>query len=247
VTTDALAALTDIASIPAPDLADPAIAEFADQFAFDVASIDDRQRSAFFHAAGADAFTIAQQIYVHDMVPRLRSVLKAVADIELPTPESESSEDTWARLELFMAAVARLDALDPTLTEFVRLRGARLHDCAVCKSRRSVAAIEAGASDDDFAAIDDWPKSNLPDRTKAALGLVDALVLTPRDVPNTTRQAAQDHLSETEIIEVLLDVVRNAANKIAVALDADAATVTEGVELFTTDTDGNVIVAGVLA
>jgi hypothetical protein len=37
-------------------------------------------------------------------------------------------------------------------------------------------------------------------------------------------------------------VARNAANKIAVALGADAAAVTDGVELFTTDTDGNLTV-----
>ena len=40
----------------------------------------------------------------------------------------------------------------------------------------------------------------------------------------------------------MLDVARNAANKIAVALGADAAAVTEGVELFVTDADGTLSV-----
>ena len=40
-------------------------------------------------------------------------------------------------------------------------------------------------------------------------------------------------------VEVVLDVARNAANKIAVALGADAAHVSEGVELFRTDLDGD--------
>ena len=38
--------------------------------------------------------------------------------------------------------------------------------------------------------------------------------------------------------EVVLDVIRNATNKIAVALGADDPEVTEGVQLFTTDADG---------
>lgn len=235
----ALALVADIAVIPAPDLTDPAIEEFNDQFVLDVSSLDDRQRSAFFAAAGDQAFAVTQQIYVHDMLSRLRSVL-ATFDLELPTVPSEPVPDSWPRLEAFMAGVARLDALDPALTEIVRLRGARLHDCALCKSRRNQDAFDAGATEDDFTAIDNWPTSDLPERTKAALGLVDAMVLTPHDVPTDVTEAARLHLTADEIVEVLLDVVRNAANKIAVSLGADAANVTEGVELFTTDRDGNV-------
>ena len=44
-----------------------------------------------------------------------------------------------------------------------------------------------------------------------------------------------------EIVEVVLDVARNAANKIAVAFAADAPTVTEGVELYDIDERGDVI------
>ena len=46
-----------------------------------------------------------------------------------------------------MRQVARLDTLDPVLTELVRLRGARQHECRLCGSRRSVAAIGAGAEE----------------------------------------------------------------------------------------------------
>lgn len=240
----ALRAIAEISTVPSPDLTNPAVAEFCDQFMLDVSSIDDTQRAAFFAATADQAFAVTQQIYVHDMVPRLRSVLAAIADVELPVAaEAVPVTDLWPRLESFMAAVARLNALDAPLTEMVRLRGARLHDCAVCKSRRSRDAIDAGATEADFSALDDWPSSNLSDRTKAALGLVDAMVFTPREVPGSARDSARLHLTDDEIVEVLLDVVRNAANKIAVALGADAATVTEGVELFTTDSDGNVVVA----
>ena len=240
----ALAAFATIAATSAPDLTHPAVAEFADQFRFDVASLDDAQRSAFFAATGDQAFAVSQQIYVHDLALRLRAVLSAVTGRDLPASVA-SDADLWSQLEAFMAAVARLDALDPALTEIVRLRGARLHDCAVCKSRRSRDALAAGATEDDFIALDAWPTSTLPDAAKAALGLVDAMLLTPDEVSPSVVETARRHLSPDQIVEVLLDVTRNAANKIAVALGADTAQVTEGVELFTTDGDGNVVVVGV--
>lgn len=234
-----------VAAIPAPDLTDPAVAEFAEQFRLDVASVDQAQRAAFLAAVGDQAFGVVQRIYADDFVPRVQAVLDAVlgsAEWTLGAPEEG---DTWPLLEDFMVDVARLRSLDPVTTELVRLRGARLHDCAVCKSRRSQDAIDAGADGDTFAAVDAWRASDLDEATKAALALTDALIQTPYDVPDATVAAAREHLSPEQTVEVVLDVMRNAANKIAVALGADAATVTEGVELFTTDADGNLAVVGV--
>jgi len=233
-----------VAAIPSPDLSVPAVAEFAEQFVLDVSSVDDTQRSAFFAATGDQAFAVVQRIYAHDFVPRVRVVLDAIfgAD-DWPAP-GDAPADSWATLETFMVEVARLRSLDPTVTELVRLRGARLHDCAVCKSRRSQDAIDAGADEAAFEAVDSHASSGFPAPTKAALALTDALIQTPYDVPTAVIAAVRAHLSEEQVVEVVLDVMRNAANKIAVALGADAATVTEGVELFTTDADGNLSVVG---
>ncbi len=254
---NALGAFDAVASIPAPDLTHPAVAEFAEQFALDVSSVDATQRGAFFAATGDQGFAVVQRIYAHDFVPRVRAVLDVLfgeSDWLFETGRDGPPQgpgpvpvDTWPLLESFMVEVARLRTLDPTVTELVRLRGARLHDCAVCKSRRSQDAIDAGADDAAFAAVDSWATSDLDATAKAALALTDALVLTPYDVPGSTVEAVQAHLTPEQAVEVVLDVMRNAANKIAVALGADAATVTEGVELFTTDTDGNLLVAGVNA
>ncbi|MFL6159765.1 MAG: carboxymuconolactone decarboxylase family protein [Marmoricola sp.] len=236
--------LRRVASLPAPDLSDPAVAEFAEQFALDVASVDPGQRVAFLAATGDQAFAVVQRIYAADFVPRVRAVLDAVLGAADWSQAADPGPDSWALLEELMVVVARLRALDPTTTELVRLRGARLHDCAVCKSRRSQDAIDAGADESAFAAVDDWASSDLSPTVKAALGLTDALILTPYAVPADVVAAARAELNDEQVVEVVLDVMRNAANKIAVALGADAATVTEGVELFTTDTDGNLTVVG---
>jgi AhpD family alkylhydroperoxidase len=236
---EAAPTLASIAAIPEPDRSDPAVAELADQFALDVSSIDDHQRREFLAATGDRAFTVVQQIYAHDLLPRMGRVLDEVFGRSDWSDERPAPEDTWALLEHFMVVVARLRSLDARTTELVRLRGARLHDCAVCKSRRSQDAIDAGADETEFAAVDAWEGSDLLPGAKAALGLTDAMILgTP--VPADVRE----HLTDAQVVEVVLDVMRNAANKIAVALGADAATVTDGVELFSTDADGNLEVVG---
>ena len=220
-----------------PDL--PAVTAFAEQFAVDVSVIADEQRAAFLAATGREAFAVVQRVYVDDVWPRVRAVLDQVLGVAVwPDPGASGVPDLWPLLDDFMRAVARLDALDPVTTELVRLRGARQHDCRVCSSRRSVAALDAGATDETFDALDRWADSDLPDDQKAALGLTDAMLWTPYAVPADVVAAARAHLTDAQVVEVVLDVARNAANKIAVALRADAAEVTEGVQLFTTDADG---------
>jgi hypothetical protein len=47
-------------------------------------------------------------------------------------------------------------------------------------------------------------------------------------------------LTDAEIVEIVLDLVRNAANKIAVSLGGDEAVVTDGVEFYDVDVTGEV-------
>ena len=210
---------------------------FAEQFVVDVSVIDDAQRAAFLEATGPAAFAAVQAIYVDDFWPRVSAVLGLTSTPSVPAPPG-----LWPALEEFMREVARLDALDPVTTELVRLRGARQHDCRLCRSRRSVAALDAGADESTFDAVDAYADSDLADSAKAALALTDAVIWTPYAVPADVLATARAHLSEEQVVEVVLDVARNATNKIAVALGADAPTVTDGVELFATDADGNLTV-----
>jgi alkylhydroperoxidase family enzyme len=227
------------------DIYEPRIELFADQFGVDVSLIDDDMRRRFLEATGPMAFEVVQVLYVDDYWPRTAvvpgQVLAGGIVSSSPAAEAEPA-DLWPLLEEFMGAVARLDALDPVTTELVRLRGARQHECRLCKSRRSVDAIRQGASDATFDAVDHYADSDLPDHAKAALALTDAIIWSPYAVPLEVVEAANAHLSPAQVVEVVLDVTRNATNKIAVALGADAPAVTEGVELFTTDSDGNLTV-----
>jgi alkylhydroperoxidase family enzyme len=218
----------------------PAVAAFADQFRVDVVGIDEQLRAEFAEATGERQFEVAQMVWVADVAARLTATFDALfGPSTWPVVQRRVPiANVWATIESFTAAVAHLGALDATTTELVRLRGAREHHCRIDASRRSVAAIEQGADEPMFSAVDHYEDSDLPEATKAALALVDAIIWTPTEIPDRVVSQVREHLTDAQAVEVVLDTLRNAANKIAVALGADAPEVTEGVQLFVTDADG---------
>ena len=217
----------------------PAVRAFAEQFRTDVSRVDDEQRAALAKATGEHQAAVVQMIWISDVAPRLDAVLDQLfGPSEWPTSRRIPVRDLWGVIDEFMRAVARHAALDPTITELVRLRGARQHNCRLCQSRRAVAAISAGADEAMFDAVDNYEESDLPEATKAALALTDAIIWTPSAVPEDVVTRVRNHLNDDQAVEVVLDVIRNATNKIAVALGADDPEVTDGVQLFVTDADG---------
>jgi alkylhydroperoxidase family enzyme len=139
----------------------------------------------------------------------------------------------------FLPAVARLTALDPVTAEIVRLRGAGQHHCRLCNSLREVTALEAGGSDDIYSDIPSYETSNrLSDRQKAALRYVDALIWSPAAISPEVSAGMRAYFSPDEAVEVTLDVMRNASNKIAVAMAADAPRVEQGTERYRILADG---------
>ena len=220
-------------------LAAPAVSAFADQFRADVSQIDERLRADFATLTRDHQLAVAQMVWIADVAPRLRVALDTLfGPSDWPVERRHPVADLSGVIENFTASVARLTALDAITTELVRLRGARQHACRIDASRRAVEALEAGADDDTFAVVDHYADSNLPDRTKAALALLDAMIWTPLSLPADVVDGVRAQLTPAQAVEVVLDVVRNAANKIAVALGSDVPEVTDGVQLFRTDADG---------
>ncbi len=231
--------------------ASPDVAAYAEQFNLGVASLTADQRAAAASALGDDLFGFVQAVWALDMSDRVDHALRRLAPVDPPatvpdaTAPGGSTNGTidaaamWTAIDAFLPAVARLRALDPVTTEVVRLRGARAHDCRLCRSLRSVGALEAGAREETFDAIDHYEASDLDERTKVALRLVDALIWEPRRWPDEVAGSVRAAYAPTEAVEIVLDVVRNAANKIAVALEADQAHVEGGVEYFSVDAAGN--------
>jgi alkylhydroperoxidase family enzyme len=241
---------------PPPDLAwggdsevaSPQVAAlaFAEQFCVDVASLDDLRRVEMTEALGHRAFDYVQAVYVFDYLPRVRAVLGALSQgshhTAAPPAAARAPEGSlWDAVAELLRAIGRLRSLDPVTSELVRLRGARQHDCRLCRSLRSRSAILAGADDDLFALVDHPGSEQLSSRHRAALDLTDAIIWHPARIDPDLARAVRTELTASERTELVLDVMRNAANKIAVALQADAPHVTAGVEIYDIDDRGEAV------
>jgi hypothetical protein len=220
-----------------------AVLDFAAQCTLDVASVTADQRAAFLDAAGPLAGTLAAALWVVDVVPRTRTALDALFGPG-PWPDPgvrPASGGLWGALDDIVRVVPALDTLDPVTSELVRLRGARQHDCRLCRSLRSRSAIRAGATEEDFAAVDEHAASRLSPLARSALAFTDAMVWTPGRIHPGVVAALRAEATPAQQVELVLDVTRNALNKVAVALGADAAHVEEGVELYDVEPDGSLV------
>ncbi|MGH3554743.1 MAG: carboxymuconolactone decarboxylase family protein, partial [Mycobacterium sp.] len=142
----------------------------------------------------------------------------------------------------FLPAVARLRGLDALTSEVVRLRGAAQHNCRLCKSLRETTALDAGGSETLYGDIEHFEASAvLTDRQKAALRYVDALIWSPGHIDRGVAAGVRAHFSDAEAVELTFDVMRNASNKIAVSLGADAPRVEHGTEQYLLDGDGQTV------
>jgi alkylhydroperoxidase family enzyme len=225
------------------------VAEFAEQFSVDVSMIADKQRSGLWSALGDKTFGIVVQMYIADFVPRVRAGLEALgvgeqylgwADGQMVWDHTTDPSD--AVFNAFLPAVARLRDLDALTSEVVRLRGAAQHNCRLCKSLRETTALDAGGSETLYGDIGHFEASGLlTDRQKAALRYADALIWSPGRIDRGTAAGIRAHFSDAEAVELTFDVMRNASNKIAVALGGDAPRVQNGTEQYLLDVDGQTV------
>jgi alkylhydroperoxidase family enzyme len=219
------------------------VVEFAEQFSTDVSTLTAEQRGRFLGALGRKAFAVSALTFIADYVPRVRSGLAALG---VPWPDGpiawdHTTDPADALLNVFAPAVGRLRALDPVTTEVIRLRGAVQHNCRLCRSRREVTALDAGGSESMYGDIERYESSDLlSERHKAALRYVDALIWSPARIDAGVSAGVRAHFTGDEAIELTLDVMRNATNKIAVALGGDAPRVEDGIERYLLDADGEV-------
>jgi alkylhydroperoxidase family enzyme len=228
--------------------ADRVVAAFTEQFAVDVSGISDNQRARFQDVLGDKAFRTVAAIFIADFVPRVWCGCEALG---LGRPRlgkveawDHDTDPADALLNGFVPAVARLRRLDPVTTEIVRLRGAAQHNCRLCKSLREANALDAGGSEDLYSQIEQYESaSGLTEAQKAALRYVDALIWSPSRIGSDVASEVRKHFSDKQAWELTLDVMRNACNKIAVSLAADAPRVAEGTERYLIDEDGQTVYA----
>jgi hypothetical protein len=121
-------------------------------------------------------------------------------------------------INTFAASTMRLDALDPIVTELVRLKCARYHDCRLCQSLRLGAALDAGLDETMADKIDRFELSDLDERIKVALRLTDAMIIAPGSVDTTLAEQVREWFSPQQIMELALDIMKWGQQKAQVSL-----------------------------
>jgi alkylhydroperoxidase family enzyme len=225
------------------------VAEFAEQFSVDVTAITREQRSRLFKQLGGGTFGVVVAMYIADFVPRVRTGLEALGVgseylewVRGPIAWDHTTDVSDAVFNGFMPGVARMGALDPVISELVRLRGATQHNCRLCKSLRESTALDAGGSETLYDEIERFEKSELlDDRVKAALRYTDALIWTPTHLVVDDAAEVRSGFSAAEAVELTFDIMRNASNKVAVSLGGDAPRVESGTERYLLDADGQTV------
>jgi alkylhydroperoxidase family enzyme len=241
----ASAKLAELSSWPTSPLfseRERACLAFAEQFVLDVSGVSDEQRGALQAALGAEAAPFVQALYVIDFELRLRAAFSQLFGADpLPLEPAVAPEKLWPALEGLMPRIARLASLDPMTTELIRLRGARAHQCRVCKSLRNVRAVASGGDEVTFDKIDVYETSDLAEPHKVALRLVDAILWRPGAFPGGLVDQVRAHFTPEQIAEIALDVARNALNKFAVAMGVDGVGVGEGIGYYDIDERGELV------
>jgi alkylhydroperoxidase family enzyme len=228
---------------------DGIITDFAEQFSMDVSTISGEQRSKLWKALGDSTFSVVVQMYIADFVPRVRAGLETlgVGDDYLgwvtgPIVWDHATDPSDLVFNTFLPTVARLRELDALTAEVVRLRGATQHNCRLCKSLRETTALNAGGTETLYGDIERFEESTqLTGRQKAALRYADALIWSPGLMEAGVADGVRAHFSDAEAVELTLDVMRNASNKVAVALGGDAPRVEQGTEQYLLDVDGQTV------
>jgi alkylhydroperoxidase family enzyme len=223
-----------------------ALLRFTEQFSVDVSALTEDLRGELWTLLGETPRQargrLLAMMWVADLVPRVLSTLDRLfgpSDWDFGGAE-QTVDDATPLAHEFVRVVHTLDAVDPILSDLVRLRGAHAHNCRLCKSLRSRSALAAGATVEDFDGSGDLAKSALTPAYKGALALVDAMIWHPARIEEDVLDAVRTHFTPAQAVEIVLDVMRNAWNKTTVAAQLDEAHVTDGVEVYQYHDDGTV-------
>lgn len=212
--------------VAAGDATVTACLEFAEQFVLDVSGIGETERDALRRHVDDDAVTdVVRALFLVEYALRLELVSTRLFDgpvVTAPARPADPSTGLGEALAEYQDAVVRGDALDPVLTELVRLRCARTHNCRICRTLRLAEAQAAGADDAVTAAVDRYETSDLDERTKAALRVTDALITQPTGLTPEAVASARALLGPEELAELCLDVSKWSTQKVHVALGTDA-------------------------
>ena len=115
--------------------------------------------------------------------------------------------------------------LEHSLLSLVKMRASQINGCAYCIDMHSKDARAEGETEQRLYALNAWRETAFySERERAALEWTEALTLVhDNHVPDDIFEAAREHFSEQELVDLTLAVVAiNAWNRISIAFRAEA-------------------------
>ncbi|HRP44449.1 MAG TPA: carboxymuconolactone decarboxylase family protein [Ginsengibacter sp.] len=109
--------------------------------------------------------------------------------------------------------------LDKKLYELIKTRASQINGCAHCLNMHTRDALKIGETAQRLFLLDAWRETELfTDKERAALALTEAMTLIANNqVPDEVYDEAAKHLSEKELVAVIMAVVAiNGWNRIAI-------------------------------
>ncbi len=100
--------------------------------------------------------------------------------------------------------------------------------------------MAAGADDALFDAVERYETAEYTPAQKAALAFADGMLSSPARFETETIERVTRHFEPAARVELVLDITRNATNKVAVALGGDAPRVEQGYEIYEVKANGEI-------
>lgn len=100
--------------------------------------------------------------------------------------------------------------------------------------------MEAGAGDEMFDAVENYHAHDFSDAQKAALAFADGFLASPARFESAAASKLRANFDPAACVELVLDMMRNATNKLAVALGGDAPRVETGYEIYDVKANGEI-------
>jgi len=162
--------------------------------------------------------------------------------------ESETDPVLLAAYYAFNRATCRAHGVDEVTDEIVRLRSAEYHHCQFCQSVRRKVELPDGVQDLMAEARDYRTSTRISDRHRAALELLDVLVVAPASVDEQLRARLLEQFSPEQIVELLMKEAFWMSNKPMISLGTDPGAVSsERLTPFEYDAEGNFALMGAAA
>jgi alkylhydroperoxidase family enzyme len=227
------------------------VLEFVEQFVMDVSMFTEQNTEALERRYGAEGmYELITALYLTEFTQRLEIVATALIESNdkqaLPSVATDLAGYEGSTLKQiladYQAAAMRGRELDPVLTEMVRLRCARTHNCRICQTLRAADARVAGADEAMADKVDFYENSDLDERIKTALRITDAFITTPDLLTDALISQARSTFSDAQLAELCFDVIKWSTQKIKISLRLDGAdalpTDSSGVSFFQFGDDG---------